>query len=116
MLIETTFRHMDVSPTLKAHAEETIQRDFADFSRVESVHVILEVQKLSHRCEVDVHAKGHVHIEGHDETEDMYKSVNNAVMKAARQLRKSRDKMNDMHGNRVRLTDVEATPPTEIPG
>ena len=117
MKIETTFRHMEVSPALKQHVEDTVEHDFEDFDRVSRVHVILEVQKLAHRCEVDVHAKGHLHIEGHAETEDMYKSVNAAVAKAAKQLRRARDKMTDHHGRRERLVDVEAPePPREALG
>jgi len=105
--LEITFRHMDTSEALKAHILETVEHDLHSFTRIESIHVIADVQKLTHKCEVDIHAKGHLHIEGHAETDDMYKSVSLAVEKAARQLRKARDKMVDHHGHRERLTDFE---------
>lgn len=105
--LEITFRHMETSNALREHIERTVEHDLHDFTRIESVHVITDVQKHAHRCEVDIHAKGHLHIEGHAESDDMYKSVSQAVEKAARQLRKSRDKMIDRHGHRVRLTDIE---------
>jgi len=106
--LEITFRHMETSQILKDHVEQTIEHDLHDFTRIESVHVIMDVQKKNHRCEVDIHAKGHLHIEGHAESDDMYKSVTMAIGKAARQLRKARDKMTDIHGHRERLSDREA--------
>jgi len=107
--LEITFRHMETSTALKNHVEAQVEHDMHDFTRVESIHVILDVQKLTHKCEVDVHAKGHIHIKGHAETDDMYKSVTLAVEKAAKQLRKARDKRIDHHGHRERLADLDAS-------
>lgn len=107
MRIEVTHRHMDVSEALRANAIETVSRHFENFTRVERVHVILDVQKSTHKCEVDVYAKNHIHIEAEAESDDMYKSIAQAVERAEKQLRKSRDKVIDHHGHRERLSDLD---------
>jgi putative sigma-54 modulation protein len=96
MNINVTCRHMEVSEALREHAIARVNETLADFPRVEDVHVILDVQrKIHHVAEVVVHAKNHIHAEGKAETTDMYVSIDEAVEKVQRQLRKKRDKIQD---------------------
>lgn len=96
MNIHVTCRHMDMSPALREHATARVQESLAEFPRVEDVHVILDVQrKINHTAEVVVKAKNHLHAEGTETTSDMYASIDEAVDKVHRQLRKLRDKVQD---------------------
>ncbi len=108
MQVSVTCRHMEVTPSLRDHALSKVEHDFHEFPRVESVHVILDTQKHRHIAEVDVRAKNHIHIEGQAESDDMYHSINEAVEKASRQLRKRRDKTQD-HRSLGSIADMEAS-------
>lgn len=92
MNIHVTCRHMDMTDSLRNHAIAAVEESFQEFPRITDVHVILDVQKkIHHVAEVDVRAAGHIHIEADHETDDMYASIDGAVEKAHRQLRKKRD-------------------------
>jgi putative sigma-54 modulation protein len=108
MNITVTCRHMEMSDALRNHATARVQEGLAEFTRVTDVHVILEVQKkINHIAEIDVRGKNHIHIEADETTTDMYASIDAAVEKAARQLRRLRDKIQD-HKHVVGLGEVEA--------
>ena len=108
MNINITCRHMDVTESLRDHATARVQESLSEFPRVEDVHVILDVQrKIHHVAEVIVRAKNHVHAEGKEETTDMYASIDGAVDKVHRQLRKKRDKIQD-HKHIAGLGELEA--------
>jgi len=108
MNINVTCRHMDMSPALREHATQRVEESLSEFPRVEDVHVILDVQrKINHIAEVVVKAKNHVHAESTETTSDMYASIDAAVDKVHRQLRKQRDKVQD-HKHSVGLGEVEA--------
>jgi putative sigma-54 modulation protein len=95
MQIRVTCRHMDVTDSLRDHAITRVEHDLHSFDRVEDVHVIMDVQKIHHIAEVVVKGKGHIHLESKEESEDMYNSIDRAVEKMAKQLRKNRDKIQD---------------------
>jgi putative sigma-54 modulation protein len=108
MNITVTCRHMDMTDALRGHAEAKVRESLSEFPRVEDVHVILDVQrKIHHVAEVVVRAKNHVHAEATEETSDMYTSIDGAVDKVHRQLRRKRDKIQD-HKHLPGLGEVEA--------
>jgi putative sigma-54 modulation protein len=99
---------MEVSTALRDHAISRVQESLDEFPRVEDVHVILDVQrKINHIAEVVVKAKNHVHAEAKETTSDMYASIDEAVEKVHRQLRRQRDKIQD-HKHIVGLGEKEA--------
>jgi putative sigma-54 modulation protein len=104
--ISVTGRHMEVTDAIRGHAEEKITRELAEFPRVQSVHVILAIEKYRHIAEVVVQAPHHIHLESKEESDDMYISIDRAVEKVEKQLHKVWDKLQD-HKSRERLADVE---------
>ena len=99
---------MDMTESLREHAIARAQESLSEFPRIEDVHVILDVQKkIHHIAEVVVRAKNHIHVEAKDETTDMYASIDAAIDKAHRQLRKKRDKIQD-HKHQPGLGELEA--------
>ncbi len=108
MNITVTCRHMDMTEALREHATARVKESLAEFPRVEDVHVILEVQrKINHVAEVVVRAKNHVHAEGTHTSKDMYASIDEAIVKVHRQLRRSRDRVQD-HKHSIGLGEAEA--------
>jgi putative sigma-54 modulation protein len=104
--ISVTGRHMEVTDAIRGHAEEKIARELAEFPRVQSVHVILAIEKYRHIAEVVAQAPHHIHVEAKEESDDMYVSIDRAVEKLEKQLHKVWDKLQD-HKSRERLSDVE---------
>lgn len=111
MQITVTGRHMEVTDAIRDHAEEKITRELAEFPRVESVHVILAIEKYRHIAEIVAQAPHHIHLESKEESADMYVSIDRAVEKLEKQLHKVWDKLLQDHKSRERLADVE--PPVQ---
>ena len=107
MQITVTGRHVDITDAIRHYAEDKVAHDMADFDRVESVHVILNLEKYRHLAEVVVKGKDHLHIEAEEESDDMYASMDVAVEKAAKQLRKHRDKVQDHKSKSLAELEVE---------
>ncbi|MEX2606670.1 MAG: ribosome-associated translation inhibitor RaiA [Kiritimatiellia bacterium] len=108
MNITVTCRHMEMSNALREHATSRVEEKLSEFPRVEDVHVILDVQrKINHVAEIVVKAKNHVHAEATEITSDMYASIDAAMDKVHRQLRRQRDKIQD-HKHTVGLGEAEA--------
>jgi putative sigma-54 modulation protein len=104
--INVTGRHMEVTDALREHAEEKIARELAEFPRVQSVHVILAVEKYRHTAEIVAQAPHHIRVEAKEESDDMYVSIDRAAEKIEKQLHKVWDKLQG-HKSRERLSDVE---------
>ena len=106
MQISVTCRHMDITDAIRSYAHEKVEQDLSEFPRIVSVHVILDVEKYRHSAELVVSASNHIQVEAKDVSDDMYVSIDAAVDKTARQLRRHRDKVQD-HKSRERLADVD---------
>jgi len=104
--ISVTGRHMDITDAIRDHTHGKIQHALAEFPRVESVHVILEVEKYRHIAEIVIQAASHVRVDARAESKDMYASIDDAVEKAAKQLGRVWDRWQD-HKSRERLAQVE---------
>ncbi len=96
MQVHITGRSIEISDGIKDHIYEKAERTLTGLSRIEDVRVILERQKHLHFAEVLVQGKS-LHIEGKGESENMFKAIDKAFEKAERQLRKSREKVQDHH-------------------
>ena len=106
MQISVTGRHMEITEAIRDHAHASVERSLSEFPRVESVHVILAVEKYRHIAEVVIQAPNHIRVEAKHESDDMYVSIDGSVDKASKQLRKTWEKMRD-HKSRESLADVE---------
>lgn len=93
MQVTVTKRHGTFGEGIGEYAEGKVQDAFSLFPRVESVHIILNKEKHRSQVEVVVQAKNHIKIDGHAEEDNMLQAIDEAVDKAAKQLRKERDKI-----------------------
>ncbi len=96
MQLHITGRHVEITDGIRSHVYDKVERTLADFSRIEDVRVILEVQKRGHITEILVQGKN-IHIEAKASEDNMYLSMDEALHKVKRQLRKSREKVQDHH-------------------
>lgn len=96
MQVHITGRHVEITDGIRDHIYAKVERTLIDFPRVEDVRIVLDLQKLLHSAEVLVQGKN-IHVEGKASSENMYTSIDEALEKAERQLRKLRQKIQDQH-------------------
>lgn len=96
MQVHITGRHVEITDGIRDHIYDKVERTLVDFPRVEDVRIILELQKIMHSAEVLVQGKD-IHVEGKASSENMYTSIDDALDKAERQLRKLREKIQAHH-------------------
>ncbi len=106
MSIEITARHMNATDA-KVHANEKAEKLKEVFPRVETVRVILDVEK--HRCEAEVIVRGknHIHVEASETQTEMIVAIDRAFDRAEKQLRKLRDKV---QSHRVHTDEITEEP------
>jgi putative sigma-54 modulation protein len=92
MQVSVTFRHMAPTDALKDFAQEKVARIEKYITTPTDAHVVLSVEKKSHRAEINMVANG-VRLHGEEATEDMYASIDRAVSKIERQLVRYRNKL-----------------------
>jgi len=105
--ISVTGRHMEITDAIRDYTHGKLQHALAEFPRIESVHVILDVEKYRHMAEVVVQAPNHIRVDARHESDDMYASIDSAVEKTEKQLHKLWDKMQD-HKSREKLGRLES--------
>lgn len=95
MAIEVTARHMDIGVDTQEYAREKAEKLMQEFPGVEFIHVILDNQKHIYSAELVVQGKNHTRIEAEDSSDDVIASLDTAVDRAERQLRKQKDKIQE---------------------
>ncbi len=96
MQVHITGRHVEITDGIREHIYDKVERTLIDFPRVEDVRIVLDLQKLLHMAEVLVQGKN-IHVEGKASSENMYTAIDDALVRAERQLRKLRQKVQDHH-------------------
>ena len=96
MQVHITGRHVEITDGIRDHIYDKVERTLTGLSRIEDIRIILELQKIENIAEVLVQGKN-LHVEGKASSENMYTSIDQALEKAERQLRKLRDKVQDHH-------------------
>jgi len=85
MRLTITGHHLELTDALKAHVEEKLSHLKTAFDRVIDVHVVLEVEKQQHICEVRVHAPGDV-LHAKAAEQNLYAAIDVVIDKLNRQL------------------------------
>ncbi|HDR06649.1 MAG TPA: ribosome-associated translation inhibitor RaiA [Candidatus Coatesbacteria bacterium] len=93
MKISVVGRNYEVSDAVHRYLEERLGRIRRHFDRVMEAGVVLAVEKYRHRAEITINTGG-VGMRGEGETGDMYTSIDLAVDKIDRQVRRYKDKLN----------------------
>lgn len=106
MKITTTSRHYEMTPALREYAEGKIEHLKTYFDHLVSAHIIFALEKYRHQVEVTIHANGK-DFAAHDESEDMYTSVDRVAEKLERQIRKYKGKLYKKKSPKLGEIDVE---------
>ncbi|MBI5116258.1 ribosome-associated translation inhibitor RaiA [Candidatus Poribacteria bacterium] len=88
MQIELTGRHVDITDPIRTHIEKKLQKIRSYFNHIIDVRVVLSVEKYRQFAEITISANNGVHFHSHEATNDMYASIDKAVEKLERQLRR----------------------------
>ena len=110
MEIQVTGRNVQVSDGLKDYVVGKLAPVLESYPRVESAHVVLSLEKFRHTATVTAQGRDKLNVSADETCDDMYAAIDAAILKADKQLRKSRDKMiSRQQGGREgqRLGDVE---------
>ncbi|MEM9187887.1 MAG: ribosome-associated translation inhibitor RaiA [Myxococcota bacterium] len=86
MRIAFTFRNLESSDMLKTYANEKIQKLQKYLRAPLDAEVTISLERHLHRVEVRLNADGHRY-QGHEESEDMYASIDLVMDKIDRQVR-----------------------------
>lgn len=101
MRINITGHHLKVTDALRNHVEKKFKRLTRHFEQVINVHVILTVEKLTHKAEASLQVSGSK-IFANSHNEGMYAAVDSLVDKLDRQIVKHKEKLKDHHQSEVR--------------
>jgi putative sigma-54 modulation protein len=95
MKCSVTFRHMKPSDPIREFAEEKIDKLSKLIESGGEAHVILSVEKHLHGAHIELMTHGSLRIRGEEKSEDMYASIELAVEKIIRQVKRYRSKIRD---------------------
>lgn len=95
--VQVTGRHISVTDAIKEYAVKKVEGLHLDYPKIIEAHVILDVQKYRQSAEIVLHCNNHITIEASDETDDMYASIDGALSKIARRMRKYKTRILRSH-------------------
>ncbi len=94
MQINFTGHKLEVTPALRAFAQEKFDKLERHFDKITAINVVFDVEKLRQIAEATILvAKGELHASS--ESEDMYTAIDILVDKLDRQLIKHKEKLRD---------------------
>lgn len=127
MQTNITFRHMDPIDSLKEYTREKVERAHKYLDRAGEAHVVLTHERHVNHADITIHSGSWV-LRGREKSEDMYASIDLAMDKIERQLRRYKDRLKHHHGKdrvhhrqqfwnqvKVRYDVVQVAQPEEVP-
>lgn len=103
--ISVTGRHVQVTDGMKEHAIARLAKLERIGTRIIDIHVIMDMQKMANLVEI-LMKYGHTTIRSHAASEDMYLSIDQAVDKLEKQLKRYKSKLQDHHAKEHPIVDV----------
>ena len=102
MNFSLTGHHLDITPAIRDYVMAKLDRVTRHFDDVIDVNVVMSVDKLRHKVEVNLHARGKdIHVEAIEP--DMYAAIDALADKLDRQVVKYKEKLTD---HRADLTAI----------
>lgn len=95
MQVAVTFRHMETSPALRDYAAEKLEHVVGKYLRYPiDAKVVLSVERFWHIAKFSLQVRG-LSVKSEEKSEDMYSSIDLALDKLERQLRRYKDKIRE---------------------
>jgi putative sigma-54 modulation protein len=103
MNLNLTGNHLDITPAIRDYVTSKVGRVKRHFDHVIEVNVVLSVDKLQHKVEVNLHTRGKdIHVEAIES--DMYAAIDLVADKLDRQVLKHKEKRN---GHRYEVSAIK---------
>ena len=91
MKLTVAGRNIEITEGIREHLQKKLDKTIPDLREEADMHVALSVEKHRHFAEVTVKTKG-FSVHSTEETDDLYASMDNALTKIEKQLRKHKEK------------------------
>lgn len=104
--VHVTGRHVLVTDAMKQYAIDKISRFERLSPRIIDVQVWMDIQKLEHRVDIVIKVD-HIKIKSHAASTDMYTSIDSAVDKIERQIRRYKTKIRDHTAKSLKVVDLK---------
>ena len=91
MKVTVAGRNIEITDGIREHLQSKMDKTIHDLGDEADVHVALSVEKHRQFAEVTVKTKG-FSVHSTEETDDLYASMDNALIKIEKQLRKHKEK------------------------
>jgi putative sigma-54 modulation protein len=95
MKLTVTGRNIDITDGIRDHLHKKMEKTIQELGEKADIHVALLVEKHRHFAEITVKTKGFT-VHSQDETDDLYASMDSALLKIEKQLRKHKDRAQDL--------------------
>ncbi len=95
MKLTVTGRNIDITDGIREHLQSKMDKTINELVEKADIHVALHVEKHRQFAEITVKTKGFT-VHGKEETDDLYVSIDNALLKVEKQLRKHKEKAQDL--------------------
>ncbi len=96
MKLHYTGKNLEITPALKAHADEKFNHLEAKFKKISNVYVVFTIERNDQIAEATVHING-LEIHATATSNDMYHSIDSMAEKITAQLVKHKEKATDHH-------------------
>jgi putative sigma-54 modulation protein len=109
MQTQFVFRHMDSSDAVRNYAEERLSKIKRYFSDPLKVSCVFSVEKINHIAQFDVTLRNGLTLHSSEQTESMYSSIDLALAKMERQVRRYKDRITNHKPHKGRAARVRQT-------
>ncbi len=107
MQISVTFRQIEPTEALKNYVTDRLNKFKRYLDGPVEAHVVLGLEKFRHLADVTIDNNGRI-IKGKEENTDMYAAIDLVMDKIDMQLKKFRDKLRSVKGDRSRAAVAAA--------
>ena len=111
MQLTISGHQIDLTDSMKSYIDEKMSRIERHFDHLNSIDVVLHVEKIHHKAEATVNAKG-VTMHAHADSGNMYATIDELADKLDSQVRKHKEKITDHHKREGGIKAYAYTEPT----
>ncbi len=104
--IQINGRHVQVTDAMKQYAETKLAKIERFHNHIMDIHVTMDIQKIEHSVTLVIKFD-HFKIKSHASTTDMYASIDQAVDKLQKQIRRWKEKIQEHSNKKLSAVDIK---------
>ncbi len=104
--IQINGRHVQVTDAMKQHVQDKLAKIERFHNHIMDIHVTMDIQKIEHSVTIIVKFD-HFKIKSHASSTDMYVSIDQAVEKLQKQIRRWKEKIQEHSNKKLAFTDIK---------